>query len=95
MPVVHLGNPAPMDGANPLPGGERVTTVVIPDSRSLDDAIRDVAHNDGSPNTGLWAAHSSAGAPSWVECQENPELASALAARFGCPIGRRPAGVSV
>lgn len=89
MPVVYLGNPAPLDRGQPMPDqGERVTTVTIPDSRPTDAAVRDIAHNDGSPNAGLWASHSAAQAPTWVQCPDDPALEAALAARFGCPAGR-------
>lgn len=86
MPSVLLGNPRPI-GALPGHEGEHVTEVDVPDSRSLDDAIRDVCHDEPSGNTGLWRAHSDASSPSWVE-SSSAELAAALAARFGCPVGR-------
>lgn len=82
MPVVHLGNPAAHAGGDRLPGEGHVTRVVIPDCRTLDQAVRDVTHEDG-----LWSRHSHADAASWVEC-DDPELEQALAAEFGCPIGR-------
>lgn len=40
--------------------------------------------------SGAWAQHSS-GAPSWVAC-DRPEFATALAAWYGCPVGK-PADV--
>ncbi|WP_223268624.1 hypothetical protein [Streptosporangium nondiastaticum] len=86
MPSVRLGNSAPI-GALPGHEGEHVTEIDVPESRSFEEAIRDICHSEESGNTGLWQAHSTASAPSWVE-SSSPDLASALAARFGCSVGR-------
>lgn len=91
MPSVQLGNPLPIFNGVATSDPDAVTVVHIPDSKSLADAVRDVAHVDPSGNNGLWGSHSGAPAPAWVE-SSSPELAAALAARFGCPIGR-PAAV--
>lgn len=91
MPVVHLGNTAAVHGTRDeetgratveLPGN-RVTTVTIPDTYTRQEAIRTVWHPDG-----LWVQHSTAAGPAWVECDDDPELASALGIIYGCPVGR-------
>ncbi len=87
MPTVQLGNPQPIFNGMVHNDPTAVTQVSIPESRSFDEAIRDVCHDDGTSNTGLWAAHSGAKAPAWV-ASDSPELEAALAARFGCPAGR-------
>jgi hypothetical protein len=85
VPVVRLGNTAARHGATDnyedLPGN-RVTTVHIPDSYTRQEALRTIWHDDG-----LWTRHSSQ-PPAWVECGEEPGLASALSAVYDCPIGR-------
>lgn len=82
MTVVRLGNPAAVTAGSRVPLGEQVTSVSIPDSYTSDEKVQTVTHQDG-----VWAAHSDAPGPSWVE-SDDPELAAALAARYGCPIGR-------
>ena len=74
MPSVRLGNPRPV-GALPGFDGEHITEIDVPDSKSFEHAIRDICHDDGTANTGLWRAHSDAPAPSWVE-SSSPDLAS-------------------
>ncbi|MCW2900922.1 MAG: hypothetical protein JWO67_3187 [Streptosporangiaceae bacterium] len=90
MPVVQLGNPAPTERGVLMPGGPTITEVVVPDSHSIDQAVRDIAYVDptGGGNSGLWASHSDVPAPSWVSCPDDPDLQAALAARYGCPAGR-------
>ena len=88
MPNVYLGNPFPIFNGRPVADPTAITRVSVPDCKSLADAVRDIAHDNGDTNNGLWLSHSAAAAPSWVECDENPELEAALAQRFGCPIGR-------
>ena len=84
MPSVFLGNPQPIgDGATP----GCVTEIDVPWSKSLEEAVRDISHDDGTANSGLWVAHSRAKSPSWVE-SDSPALAAALAAKWGCPVGR-------
>jgi hypothetical protein len=65
-----------------------MTRVHVPDNKTLDQMIRDIAHDDGTSNAGLWYSHSAAPSPSWVVCDDNPELEKAIAERFGCPVGR-------
>lgn len=81
MITVHFGNPAPLDAGRPYPGPQ-ITTALLPTSYTDAELFRTVTHRDG-----LWPAHSSASAPSWVE-SDHPELADVLAAHYGCPIGR-------
>lgn len=82
MAVVRLGNPRAVVAGSRVPLGEQVTTVSIPDSYTLDEKLRTVMHADG-----VWPAHSEAPGPSWVE-SDDEELSAALAAHYGCPIGR-------
>lgn len=79
MPTVHLGNPAP---AAPEVTGRSVTTAQIPDVYTHSEILRTIFHEDG-----LWAQHSTAPFPAWVEC-DDPVLTEAIAARAGCPVGR-------
>lgn len=90
MPMVWLGNPAPVHS----PGGEitplevpregyLVTTAWVPDTYSLAEQVHNLAH----PAEGQWGAHSSARRPLWV-ASDDPELADALAEEFGCSVGR-------
>jgi hypothetical protein len=88
VPRVVLGNPFPIFNGRPVEDQTAMTVVSIPDCKSIEDAVRDIAHDDGSPNGGLWLSHSALSKPSWVECADNPELEAAIAARFGCPAGR-------
>lgn len=81
MPTVYLGNPAALDRGKPM-DGQRVTTAVIPEDYTAAEALAVVTHADG-----VWANHSSAGAPLWVESSDE-ELANALSKHYGCPIGR-------
>lgn len=76
---VTLGNPHPLR----LPAPEnRVTTVAIPDSDTLDEAFRTVTDRDG-----VWANHSHADAPAWVE-SDDADFADRLAAHYGISVGR-------
>lgn len=94
MPVVRLGNSSAHQHVTrtnengeaetvkePIPGNQ-VTTVNIPDSYTRQEAVRTVWHPDG-----VWAHHSSAPAPNWVE-SDDPELATVLGMIYGCPVGR-------
>ncbi len=85
MPVVVLGNPQAIDSGKPIEGVQ-ITTAVIPEDRTLAEAVRDVSYT-GDAGDGFWTSHSSAAAPSWVE-SDNPALAQALATHYGCPVGR-------
>lgn len=90
MPEVRLGNNAAQHHipdeagdvvATPLEGN-LVTSINIPDSYTRQEALRTVWHPDG-----VWAQHSTAPGPAWVE-SDDPALAEALAAIYGCPVGR-------
>lgn len=85
MATVYMGNPFPIFNGRPTADPTAVTRIVIPDSRSLDEALRDVVHED-THHYGLWVEHS-AGNPSWVE-SDHAELAEAIANHYGCPVGR-------
>jgi hypothetical protein len=67
--------------------GARVTTVHIPDTYSLLEAVAVVTAQDG-----VWNHHSRGdnvtdSTPDWVE-SDNGGLAMLLAAQLGCPVGR-------
>lgn len=83
MPRVLMGNLHPIFNGQAISDSTAITDVSVPDSKSLDHMLRDIAHEDG-----LWRVHSADAAPSWVECPASPELEAALADRFGCPVGR-------
>lgn len=87
MPRVVLGNPLPIFNGRVVSDPTAMTAVDIPDCKSLADAVRDIAHDDGA-HSGLWVSHSAAPAPTWVSCDASPELEAAIAERFGCPAGR-------
>ncbi len=82
MAVVRLGNPRAVASGSRVPLGEQVTTVSIPGGYTAAEQLRSIIHQDG-----VWAAHSEAPGPSWVESDDD-ELAAALAVHYGCPIGR-------
>lgn len=84
MPQVLLGNTSAIHGDDndSLPGN-RETHVHIPDTYTRQEALRTIFHNDG-----LWVSHSSAPAPAWVECDDDPALAEAISLITDCPVGR-------
>lgn len=88
MPRVVLGNPMPVFNGRITPDPSAITMVHVPDCKSIEHALRDIGHDDGTANGGLWWSVSGLAAPTWVSCDENPELEAAIAARFGCPAGR-------
>lgn len=92
---VQLGNSAAKeayrDGGGNLNhralDGNRITTVVIPDTYTLLEAVACVTAQDGA-----WNHHSQGddpldSIPDWVE-SDDTALASLLAQHFGCPVGR-------
>lgn len=81
MITVHLGNPAPLDAGRPIPGPQ-VTTAFVPTTYTESEQLRTIVHDDG-----IWPAHSSAPAPSWVDA-DDANLAEALSNHYGCPVGR-------
>jgi hypothetical protein len=90
MIVVKLGTTAALDQVRPALGeapepvplqGKRVVTVVMRDEDSLQSRKRTITHPDG-----IWSRHS-AGWPLWVEA-DDPEVESALARHYDCPVGR-------
>lgn len=92
---VLLGNPAAKEAYRDGDGklrhrdldGNRVTTVTIPDSYSLLEAVQAVAAQDGAWNHHSQGDNVTDTAPQWVE-SDNEALGSLLAAQFGCPAGR-------
>ena len=88
MPRVYLGNPYPIFNGVAIADPTAMTMVHVPDLKSIRDAVRDIGHDDGTPNGGLWRSHSARDIPTWVSCDENPELEAAVAEHFGCPAGR-------
>lgn len=88
MAIVLLGNPQPsVAGSTVDANGEGILKVVPDPEASVEGVLRDLFHDDGTANSGLWPSHSTAAAPSWVE-SDNSELAAAIAARTGCRLGR-------
>lgn len=81
MPIVRMGNPAPLDAGKPL-AEPSVTTVHLPDSYS-DEQM----YNAITDPQGVWRAHSAASAPSWVEC-DDPDVAQMISEHYACPVGR-------
>jgi hypothetical protein len=81
MAVVRLGNPRAVVAGSRVPLGVQVTTVTIPGGHTAAEQMRTITHQDG-----VWPAHSDAPGPVWVESDDH-ELAAALAAHYGCPIG--------
>lgn len=84
MPYVLLGNPDPT-AAGAASGS--VVEVDVPWSKSLTDAVADISADGEGHLSGLWRQHSRAAAPLWLE-SDSPELAAALSAKWGCPVGR-------
>lgn len=78
--LVQLGNLAPRD-VDASQMGNRVTTLVIPDDLTTNEAVRTVTDPDGA-----WGYHSTQ-PPAWVE-SDNSDVADQLAAHFTCPVGR-------
>lgn len=58
--------------------GDQVTTIEVPATTPLDAALTEVKN--------VWALHSSAKAPDWVD-GNNDLLVAAVANTFGCDIG--------
>jgi hypothetical protein len=81
VPTLYLGNPFPIFNGRPTVDPTAITKVSVPADRPFATMVRDVVHEDG-----LWQAHS-AGQPSWVE-SDDPALAEAVSAHYGCPVGR-------
>jgi len=92
---VLLGNPAAKEAYRDADGelrhrpveGARVTTVVIPDSYGLLEAVTAVVAHDG-----VWNNHSQGDLvtdtkPDWVESDDDA-LALLLSQSLGCPVGR-------
>ena len=86
MPLVLLGNPSALDVGRPIPG-HQITVAPVPDFYTREEQMRTLFHLDAN-TSGVWPMHSAAPAPSWVECPDDPELAAAISAQTGCPIGR-------
>lgn len=92
---VQLGNPAPKEGYRDSDGnlrhrdvdGARVTTVVIPDSYTLMEAVAAVVAQDGAWNHHTQGDNPGDVTPDWVE-SDHDVLGTLLASHFGCPNGR-------
>lgn len=67
--------------------GSRVTSVVIPDSYTLMEAVSTVVAQDGAWNHHSQGDNVADSTPDWVE-SDSDGLAQLLAEHFGCPIGR-------
>jgi hypothetical protein len=92
---VQLGNSAAKEAYRDGKGvlhhrdveGSRVTSVVIPDSYTLMEAVSSVVAQDGAWNHHSQGDNVSDTMPDWVE-SDNDGLAQLLAEHFECPIGR-------
>jgi hypothetical protein len=67
--------------------GRRVTTIVIPDSYTLVEAVSSVVAADGAWNHHSRGDDVSDSAPDWVEA-DHDGLSRLLAEHFECPRGR-------
>lgn len=76
--ILQLGNTAPIHDAVEGSADEHITTVTFPDGLTVDEAL--VTVTDPS---GVWAAQSTAVAPSWVACSD-PDLEARLCAFYSC-----------
>jgi hypothetical protein len=92
---VLLGNPAAKEAYRDDEGelrhrdlaGRRITTVAIPDTYTVLEAVQAVCAGDG-----VWNHHSQGDAvsdstPDWVEA-DRPGLAELIGQQLGCPVGR-------
>ena len=92
---VQLGNSAAKEAYRDEKGrllhrdldGSRVTTVVIPDSYTLMEAVSSIVAADGAWNHHSRGDNVTDSAPDWVE-SDNDGLAQLLAEHFECPKGR-------
>jgi hypothetical protein len=62
-----------------------ITTVHMPDSYTLQEQVRTIAHEDEA-TVGVWRAHSDNRTPTWVD-GDDAKLVKALAKEYDCPIG--------
>lgn len=76
---VTLGNLHPLGFSGPE---RRITTVLIPDTDTADEAFRAVTDPGG-----VWVHHSHTAAPAWVDA-DDPEFAERLADHYGIAVGR-------
>lgn len=67
--------------------GNRVTTVVIPDSYTLLEAVAAVLAQDGAWNNHTRGNRVGDVTPDWVE-SDNEALAQLLSEQMGCKVGR-------
>lgn len=92
---VELGNPAAKEAYRTDKGdlkhrdldGKRVTTVVIPDSYSLVEAVAAVLAQDGAWNNHTRGSRVGDVTPDWVE-SDNEALEQVLSEQMGCEAGR-------
>lgn len=83
MATIWLGNHEAVeyvDGQRLPLDGKRCTRVEPVDGMLYAEIIHDLIHPQG-----IWAAHSYALSPAWV-ASDDPRLAAAIAAVYGCPI---------
>jgi hypothetical protein len=76
---VLLGNSSPRGLPEPA---ARITTAIIPDGLTPDEEFLAITGLDG-----VWANHSTAPAPDWVEA-DDPDFAARIAAHYGIAVGR-------
>lgn len=88
---VRLGNEHPKQSRSrdendrpiwePSPGPS-VCAVNIPDGVGMLEGITNIIASGG-----LWENQSFDKAPSWVSCEDAPEIANLISLEFGCPVG--------
>lgn len=88
MPLVWLGNNAPLDAGIAIPG-PRTTFASVPDDDSPTEQRKAIVARvaDGDHMDGVFATHSASDAPAWVE-SNSVEFANQIASHYGCPVGR-------
>lgn len=87
MIIVHMGNEHALDVATGNAIGRQISTSKIPDDYSHLDAFAGITSTAEGVGEGAWIRHSTDRGPAWIECSE-PALGEALAAHYGCPLGR-------
>lgn len=83
--TLALGNDAALDAGRPMAPGNRITSCQFDEGMPFDEQVAAVI--GGTHGTGFWEHHSLRPSPVWVESND-PNLAEALSAHYGCPIGR-------
>lgn len=88
MPMVWLGNNAPLDAGIAIPG-PLITFANVSDDEDQVSQLKTITAQvaTGDHMDGVFATHSASAAPAWVESNSN-EFALLIASHYGCPVGR-------